>query len=202
MTMKIVLRTSLLSLFASAATSTYYPAATAASLLGPSALAAANRAAGVAFVHRDSSSSSSVPSSTQLASSTSSSMPTPAQKRALLACPSLPLSDGTAHPAIGFGTYKVGFVPASASSAVASGGAVEAPQRTAEECVRDALDAGYRFLECAEFYGNESEVGKAIKASGLKREELFLCSKVWTTTIEKGDEAIRARLDKSEYCSP
>lgn len=52
-------------------------------------------------------------------------------------------------------------------------------------------------MECAEFYGNESEVGKAIAASGLEREELFLCSKVWTTTIEKGEEAIRARLEKT-----
>lgn len=52
-------------------------------------------------------------------------------------------------------------------------------------------------MECAQFYGNESEVGKAIKASGVKREDLFLCSKVWTTTIEKGDEAICAQLDKT-----
>lgn len=89
----------------------------------------------------------------------------------------------------------MGFVPASASSA--AGGTSSGPERTAEECVRDALDVGYRFLECAEFYGNEAEVGKAIKGSGVKREELFLCSKVWTTTIEKGDEAIRARLDKT-----
>lgn len=122
-------------------------------------------------------------------------MPSPEQKQTLLSCPTIPLRDGTLHPAIGFGTYKVGFIPSSASSAVS--GATDEPQRTAEECVRDALDVGYRFLECAEFYGNEAEVGKAIKASGVKREELFLCSKVWTTTIEKGDEAIRARLDKT-----
>lgn len=119
------------------------------------------------------------------------------QKQTLLSCPSVPLRDGTAHPAIGFGTYKVGFIPASASSAVAPGGAAAGPQRTAEECVRDALETGYRFLECAEFYGNESEVGKAIKASGVKREDLFLCSKVWTTTIEKGEDAIRAQVDKA-----
>lgn len=73
----------------------------------------------------------------------------------------------------------------------------EEPQRTASECVADALACGYRFLECAEFYGNEAEVGKAIKESGIDRKDLFLCSKVWTTTIEKGDEAIRARLDKT-----
>lgn len=126
-------------------------------------------------------------SMTSLASST---------KEALINCPSIPMYDSTNHPSIGFGTYKVGFIPASASSAVAapSSGTVE---RTAEECVSDALSVGYRFLECAEFYGNESEVGKAIAKSGIARKDLFLCSKVWTTTIEKGDEAIRAQLEKS-----
>lgn len=44
----------------------------------------------------------------------------------------------------GFGTYKVGFIPASASSAAPSD---SGPQRTAEECVSDALAVGYRFLE-------------------------------------------------------
>jgi diketogulonate reductase-like aldo/keto reductase len=100
-----------------------------------------------------------------------------------------------AHPAIGFGTYKVGFIPASASAAVAgNAGGVE---RTAEECVSDALSVGYRFLECAEFYGNEHEVGKAIAKSKIDRKELFICSKVWTTTIEKGPAAIEAQLDKT-----
>ena len=61
----------------------------------------------------------------------------------------------------------------------------------------DALDCGYRFLECAEFYGNESEVGKAIADSGVDRTDLFLCSKVWTTTIEKGPDAVRAQLEKT-----
>ena len=71
------------------------------------------------------------------------------------------------------------------------------PQRTAAECVIDALTCGYRFLESAEFYGNESEVGKAIKSSEIARKELFLCNKVCTATIEKGDEAISARLDQT-----
>lgn len=102
----------------------------------------------------------------------------------LINCPSLPMHDGTMHPAIGFGTYKVGFIPASASSATASV-ATTTPARTAEECVTDALKAGYRFLECAEFYGNEQEIGKAIANLGLGRQDLFLVSKVWTTTIEK-----------------
>jgi hypothetical protein len=81
-------------------------------------------------------------------------------KEALFECPSIPLYDNTSHPAIGFGTYKVGFIPASASSAVAAA-APTSVERTAEECVTDALAVGYRFLECAEFYVNESEVGKA-----------------------------------------
>jgi len=121
-------------------------------------------------------------------------------KETLIKCPTIKLRDGTDHPAIGFGTYKVGFIPASASSAVASsdsGAQASTDERTAEECVTDALSLGYRFLECAEFYGNEAEVGKAIQKSEIPRQELFLCSKVWTTTIEKGPEAIRAQLDKT-----
>jgi len=72
-----------------------------------------------------------------------SSSSTSTQKQALISCPTTPLRDGTPHPVIGFGTYKVGFIPASASAADTDG----VPQRTAEECVSDALDCGYRFLE-------------------------------------------------------
>jgi diketogulonate reductase-like aldo/keto reductase len=116
----------------------------------------------------------------------------------LLNCPSIPLRNGMLHPAIGFGTYKVGFIPASASAAVAGDANTEPTvERTAEECVSDALSVGYRFLECAQFYGNEHEVGKAIAKSGILREDLFLVSKVWTTTIEEGPAAIEAQLDKT-----
>ena len=59
------------------------------------------------------------------------------------------------------------------------------------------MAVGYRFLECAEFYGNEAEVGKAIQKSGIPREELFICSKVWTTTIEQGPDAIAKQLDQT-----
>lgn len=127
---------------------------------------------------------------------TSSSSSLESTKDALLNCPTIDMYDSTSHPAIGFGTYKVGFIPASASSAVAAPSS-NTVERTAEECVTDALSVGYRFLECAEFYGNESEVGKAIAKSGIPRSELFLCSKVWTTTIEQGEDAIRAQLDKT-----
>lgn len=120
-----------------------------------------------------------------------SSLPNQLARATLLRCPTIQLRDGIEHPAIGFGTYKVGFIPSSASSNVGTVG------RTAEECVSDALDCGYRFLECAEFYGNEAEVGKAIAKSGIPRKDLFLCSKVWTATIEKGPDAIRAQLEQS-----
>merc|ERR1740117_1316141 len=113
---------------------------------------------------------------------------------------SITLNDGRQHPLVGYGTYKVGFVPASASSAVteaAVGDAAKAPEVTAAECVEVALDVGYRFLDCAEFYGNEAEVGKAIAKSGVPREELFLASKCWTTTIHKGPEAVQAQLEKT-----
>lgn len=118
-------------------------------------------------------------------------------KETLLKCPTIPLRGGMKHPAIGFGTYKVGFIPASASSATAGETTAPTEERSAKECVLDALNLGYRFLECAEFYGNEAQVGAAIKESGIPREELFLCSKVWTTTIEKGPDAVRAQLDQT-----
>jgi diketogulonate reductase-like aldo/keto reductase len=118
-----------------------------------------------------------------------------ASTTALLNCPKITLRNGMEHPAIGFGTYKVGFIPASASAAVV--GQAGVVERTAEECVADALSVGYRFLECAQFYGNEHEVGKAIAKSGVKREELFICSKVWTTTIEQGPEAIEKQLEST-----
>ena len=128
-----------------------------------------------------------------MTSESSSSTPSPPS---LDQCPPLILRDGSCHPAMGFGTYKVGFIPASASAAVAQ---TQRPQleRTARECVSDALQVGYRFLECAEFYGNEQQVGLAIKESGILRSDLYLCSKVWTTTIEQGPDAIRAQLEQT-----
>ncbi|OEU16873.1 Aldo/keto reductase [Fragilariopsis cylindrus CCMP1102] len=113
----------------------------------------------------------------------------------LINAPTIPLRNGMVHPTIGFGTYKVGFIPASASTVTESDKA--GMERTASECIKDALDCGYRFLECAQFYGNEHEVGAAIAASGVSREDLFICSKVWTTTIEEGPDAVEKQLEKT-----
>jgi diketogulonate reductase-like aldo/keto reductase len=102
---------------------------------------------------------------------------------------------------IGFGTYKVGFIPASASSSAAAASSSSSQQQqqqpSAHDCIVDALSVGYRFLECAAFYGNEHHVGAAIQTSKIPRKELFLCSKVWTTTIEQGPQAVTAQLEKT-----
>lgn len=86
------------------------------------------------------------------------------------------LNNGVMMPAIGFGVYQI------ASS-------------DTERCVLDALEAGYRMIDTAAAYGNEREVGAAIRASGLKREEVFITSKLWVQDYEY-DDALRA-FDRS-----
>mmetsp|Transcript_53569 Transcript_53569/g.106271 ORF Transcript_53569/g.106271 Transcript_53569/m.106271 type:complete len:365 (+) Transcript_53569:2-1096(+) len=110
---------------------------------------------------------------------------------------SFTLNDGTQHPAIGFGTYKVGFIPASASASASGEEDAGAQGPTARECVTAALEVGYRFLDCAQFYGNEAEVGAAIADSGVDRKNLYLASKVWTSTIYEGADAVKAQVLKT-----
>ena len=73
--------------------------------------------------------------------------------------PTVTLSGGIAIPQLGFGTYKV--APADAERAVAT-----------------SLEVGYRHIDTAAMYGNEPEVGRALAASGLERDELFVTSKL------------------------
>ncbi len=86
------------------------------------------------------------------------------------------LNNGVMMPAIGFGVYQI------------------APSDT-ERCVIDALEAGYRMIDTAAAYGNEREVGAAVRASGLKREEVFITSKLWVQDYEY-DDTLRA-FDRS-----
>ena len=70
-------------------------------------------------------------------------------------------NNGVKMPLIGFGTYQM-------------------PPRITERCVSDALKIGYRHIDTAQCYGNEREVGKAVKNSGLRREEIFVTTKLWS----------------------
>ncbi len=91
---------------------------------------------------------------------------------------------------IAFGTYKVGFIPASASAAGAS---PAAPLPPAKDIIAAALAAGYRVFDCAQFYGNEADIGAALRDSGVPRAELTLISKVWNDAIYSGRAAVRAQ---------
>jgi len=106
--------------------------------------------------------------------------------------PSLLLNDDTKMPAVGFGCYKVGVVPASAT-----GGSGGSAPRSALEVITDALSVGYRCFDCAQFYDNEADVGSALKAGGVPREELYLISKVWTNRIFEGPEAVKAQCKQT-----
>lgn len=73
--------------------------------------------------------------------------------------PRIPLASGGSIPQLGFGTYKI------------SAG-------DAERAVTHALHLGYRHIDAAAMYGNEPQVGRALAASGLARDELFITSKL------------------------
>jgi 2,5-diketo-D-gluconate reductase B len=63
------------------------------------------------------------------------------------------------------------------------------------QAVKDALRAGYRHIDTAWFYGNEKEVGEGLRQSGVKREEIFLCTKVRETHLEP--DKFRQSLEES-----
>ncbi|USQ96357.1 aldo/keto reductase [Caulobacter sp. RL271] len=71
-------------------------------------------------------------------------------------------------PALGFGTWQL-------------------ENEAAVTLVEKALEVGYRHIDTAQIYGNEREVGRAIKASGIKRDEIFLTTKVWIDKFADGD---------------
>lgn len=61
--------------------------------------------------------------------------------------------------------------------------------------VKKALDIGYRHIDTAQIYENEAEVGAAIQESGIKRDDIFLTTKVWTTELREG--ALQKSVDIS-----
>lgn len=70
------------------------------------------------------------------------------------------LHDGHAMPWLGLGVWQ-------------------APRGEAYDAVRAALDVGYRHVDTAKIYGNEREVGRAVRESGVPREEIFVTTKLW-----------------------
>lgn len=86
------------------------------------------------------------------------------------------LNDGNKMPSIGLGTFMM------------------SPEQ-AEDAVYNALTNGYRLIDTANAYMNERAVGRAIKKSGLKREEIFLESKLWPTVYTK-ETAVDEMLER------
>jgi diketogulonate reductase-like aldo/keto reductase len=115
----------------------------------------------------------------------------PEHDGSLASIPSRQMASGWPHPLLMFGCYKVGVIPASSapSDAIAT--------RPAGEVIADALKAGYRAFDCAGFYGNEKEIGEAIARSGIPRWELFFVSKVWTSPVCEGREAVKEAVRKT-----
>ena len=85
--------------------------------------------------------------------------------------PDITLHDGTTIPQLGFGVFQV------------------KPEET-QEVVERALEVGYRHLDTAQMYGNEEGVGRAIAASGLPRDELYVTTKL-NNGFHRPDDARR-----------
>ncbi len=73
------------------------------------------------------------------------------------------LNNGVEIPYLGLGVYQ------------------SPPGKTTERAVRYALKAGYRHIDTAELYGNEADVGKALRESEIKRDDVFITTKVWNS---------------------
>jgi len=74
----------------------------------------------------------------------------------------LKLNDGRAIPVLGLGVYK------------------SEPGAQAYDAVLNALKLGYRHIDTAQFYQNEADVGKAVRDSGIPREEIWVTTKLWS----------------------
>jgi 2,5-diketo-D-gluconate reductase A len=86
--------------------------------------------------------------------------------------PTITLNDGTHIPQLGFGVFQI------------------KPAET-KQATLDALEVGYRHIDTAEMYGNEKQVGEAVRDSGLDRGEVFVTSKL-NNSYHARDAALRA----------
>ncbi|QIP88097.1 aldo/keto reductase [Streptomyces sp. Tu 2975] len=83
------------------------------------------------------------------------------------------LNNGVEMPILGFGVYQI-------------------PPEETERAVSEALAAGYRLLDTAAAYGNEEAVGRAVRSSGIPREDLFVTTKLWVQDAPAQENARRA----------
>lgn len=88
------------------------------------------------------------------------------------------LNNGDKIPAVGLGTWQA------------------TEKNAAYNSVKAALQNGYRHIDTAAIYGNEEEVGKGIKDSGLPREEIYITTKIWNGDHKKAEEALNTSLKK------
>ena len=93
--------------------------------------------------------------------------------------PHVTLNNGLRMPRLGFGTMTLN-------------------GDVGVRCVADAISLGYRLIDTAMIYGNEVSVGEGIKQSGIKREELFVTSKLWKADMgyEKAKKGFQTSIDK------
>jgi 2,5-diketo-D-gluconate reductase A len=87
------------------------------------------------------------------------------------------LNNSVEMPILGFGVFQV------------------ADLKECERAVRDALEVGYRLIDTAASYGNEEAVGKALRASGVPREDLFITTKLWVSGA--GYDRTKAAFERS-----
>ncbi|SUA76250.1 Uncharacterized oxidoreductase MSMEG_2408 [Nocardia otitidiscaviarum] len=92
------------------------------------------------------------------------------------AVPSIVLNDGQVIPKLGFGVFQV------------------TPEQ-AVDAVTTALEVGYRSIDTAMVYGNEAEVGRAIRDSGLPRDQVYVTTKLWNS--DQGYDATLRAFDAS-----
>ena len=88
------------------------------------------------------------------------------------------LNDGIKIPAVGFGTFLI------------------PPDGSTYRAVREALEIGYRHIDTAAAYENEEEVGRAVRDSGVPREEVFITSKLWLSQFDEPQKGVERSLRK------
>jgi methylglyoxal/glyoxal reductase len=89
------------------------------------------------------------------------------------------LNNGVEIPRLGLGVYQ------------------SPPGKTTRRAVKYALEIGYRHIDTAQLYGNEADIGDALRESGIKREQVFITTKVWNSyqgydsTLQACEQSLR-----------